>query len=123
MSSTGETPFTIAVPDAAIALLKQKLALATFLDEVEDAGWDYGAPLADVRRLAERWKDGYNWRTHEAQLNSELPQFTRDIDVEGFGTYNVHYVHKKSAVEAAIPLLFVHGCKLRFRSFLSWWGI
>nr|VWO97451.1 BTP domain-containing protein [Ganoderma boninense] len=35
--------------------------------------------------------------------------FTRDIDVDGFGTLNVHYVHQTSEVKGAIPLLFVHG--------------
>ncbi|KAF8872227.1 Alpha/Beta hydrolase protein [Infundibulicybe gibba] len=50
---------------------------------------EYGAPLADMRRL--------------------LPQFTRDIDVEGFGSLNIHYIHKRSEVANAIPLLFVHG--------------
>ncbi|KAF7332854.1 EHN domain-containing protein [Mycena venus] len=92
-----ERPFTIS------------LDLTRFPDELDDAGWDYGAPLADIKRLVTRWKNGYDWRKHEAALNAELPQFTRDIDVEGFGTLNVHYVHKKSALETAIPLLFVHG--------------
>jgi len=35
--------------------------------------------------------------------------FTRDIEVDGQGTLNIHYVHKKSEVENAVPLLFVHG--------------
>jgi len=35
--------------------------------------------------------------------------FTRDIDVDGFGTLNIHYVHKKSDVADAIPLFFCHG--------------
>ncbi|EEB98496.1 hypothetical protein MPER_01980, partial [Moniliophthora perniciosa FA553] len=57
-----------------------------------------------------RWKDSYDWKKHEKLLNDELPQFTRDINVDGFGTLNIHYVHKKSQVtENAIPLLFVHG--------------
>ena len=106
-----EEPFKLAIPDATIDLLRQKLSLAVLPDELEEAGWDYGAPLADIRRLVARWKDGYDWRKHETQLNDELPQFTRDIAVEGFGTLNVHYVHKKSDVVDAIPLLFVHGCK------------
>lgn len=106
-----ETPFKIAVPDESILLLQQKLALTTLPDELDEAGWDYGAPLADVRRLVARWKDGYDWRKHEAQLNAELPQFTRDIDVDGFGKLNIHYVHQKSDVAEAIPLLFVHGCE------------
>ena len=36
--------------------------------------------------------------------------FTRDIKVEGFGVLNIHYVHRRSDVGSAIPLLFVHGC-------------
>jgi len=106
--STGE-PFKIDVADAAITALKRKLELATFPDELEDAGWEYGAPLGDIQRLVERWKDGYEWRKHEAELNT-LPMFTRDVEVEGFGTLNIHYVHQKSEVKDAIPLLFVHGC-------------
>ncbi|KAF9453140.1 alpha/beta-hydrolase [Macrolepiota fuliginosa MF-IS2] len=104
-----EKPFKIAISDEDIALLRKKLDLTRFPDELEDAGRDYGAPLKDIQRLIAYWKDGYNWRKHEAQLNEELPQFTRDIEVEGFGSLSVHYVHKKSSVSTAIPLLFIHG--------------
>jgi hypothetical protein len=91
-------------------LLCQKLKLTRFPDELENAGWEYGAPLADIRRLVERWQNGYDWKEHEAQINAELPQFTRDIEVVGRGTLNIHYVHKKSEVPNAIPLIFVHEC-------------
>ncbi|KAG6847803.1 hypothetical protein H0H93_005897 [Arthromyces matolae] len=104
-----ETPFTIAIPEERLSLLQQKLALTTFPDELEEAGWHYGVPLADIKRLVNYWKDGFDWRKHEAALNAELPQYTRDIEVEGYGTLNIHYVHKRSDVKAAIPLLFVHG--------------
>ncbi|KAF9453156.1 alpha/beta-hydrolase [Macrolepiota fuliginosa MF-IS2] len=106
---SAETPFKIAVPDEEIALLKKKLELTRFPDELEDAGRNYGVPLKDIQRLVAYWKDGYDWKKHEAQLNEELPQFMRDIEVEGFGTLNVHYVHKKSSLPSATPLLFVHG--------------
>ncbi|KAI3621519.1 epoxide hydrolase [Moniliophthora roreri] len=101
--------FKIAVPDEALDLLKKKLELTRLPDEIGEAGWDYGAPLADIRRLLARWKDGYDWRKYEKVLNEELPQYTRDIEVEGHGVLNIHYVHKKSEVANAIPLLFVHG--------------
>ncbi|KAG5646243.1 hypothetical protein DXG03_004070 [Asterophora parasitica] len=91
-----ESPFQINISDAQLTLLQQKLANATFPDELEEAGSAYGAPLTDIKRLVACWKDGYDW-------------LTRDVDVEGFGTLNIHYVHKKSAVDDAIPLLFVHG--------------
>ncbi|KAF9005462.1 alpha/beta-hydrolase [Cyathus striatus] len=109
MSQTIETPFRISVPDEQLSLLKRKLSFAVFPDELEGAGRDYGVPLADMQRLVARWKDGYDWRKYEAELNEELPQFTQDFEVEGFGTFNLHYVHKKSASPNAIPLLFVHG--------------
>ena len=110
-ASESEVSFGIDVPEEHLSILQQKLALTNLPDELEDAGWDYGAPLADIRRLVSRWKEGYDWRKHEAQLNAELPQFTKDIEVEGHGTLNIHYVHKKSEVVDAIPLLFVHGCE------------
>ena len=59
---------------------------------------------------AQWWGEGYDWRKAEAEIN-KLPQYTRDIDVEGFETLNIHYVHQKSEVDTAIPLLFLHGCK------------
>ncbi|KIK60538.1 hypothetical protein GYMLUDRAFT_43851 [Collybiopsis luxurians FD-317 M1] len=106
---SAEVPFQISIPDSKLSTLQQKLALVEFPDELEGAKWDYGVPLADVKRLVARWREGFDWRGEEAKLNKELPQFTRDIAVDGFGVLNIHYVHKKSEVKGAIPLLFVHG--------------
>jgi len=33
------------------------------------------------------------------------------VEVEGFGELDMHFIHQKSEVEGAIPLLFVHGCE------------
>ncbi|KAJ8073604.1 hypothetical protein PM082_011882 [Marasmius tenuissimus] len=103
------TPFKIDVSDEELVLLKNKLKLTRFPDELEDAGWDYGVPLSDIRRLTSRWIDGYDWRKHEKALNDELPQFTRDIQIDGHGTLNIHFIHKQSEAKNAIPLLFIHG--------------
>ncbi|KAF8265862.1 alpha/beta-hydrolase [Lactarius quietus] len=75
-----EQPFKISLDDTRLP------------DEINAAEWAYGVPLADISRL----------------LNA-LPMFTRTIAVEGFGELSVHYVHQRSTVEGAIPLLFVHG--------------
>jgi pimeloyl-ACP methyl ester carboxylesterase len=106
---SSETPFQIDVYDEKLTILHTKLELATFPDELEDSGWKYGSPLADIKRLTERWKNEYDWRKHEKEINEELPMFTRDIDVDSFGVLNIHYVHKKSKIVDAIPLLFCHG--------------
>lgn len=103
-----EQPFRVAVPDLDIELLQKKLDLVRFPDELDDAGWKYGTPLADIRRLVAHWKNGFDWRKAEAEIN-EVPQLTRDVDVDGFGALNIHYVHQESKVGNAIPLLFIHG--------------
>ncbi|KAF2648178.1 alpha/beta-hydrolase [Lophiostoma macrostomum CBS 122681] len=106
-------PYKISVPDSALAKLHRKLADADFPDELDaDEQWPYGAPLADVKRLANYWRDGFDWRRAEARLN-ELPQFEGKVQVDGFGDVGVHFVHKRcegeGEGEGAVPVLFVHG--------------
>ena len=102
-------PYTISVPDSKLQRLTQKLETIDLPDELEQAGWDYGAPLADVKRLITYWRDTFDWRKQEAKLN-ELPHFHTDIQVDGFESLDIHFVHQKSNVDNAIPLLFSHGC-------------
>jgi len=71
-------------------------------------GWAMGTPLSEVKRLTEVWKNDFVWRKAEAKINV-LPQYTTDIEVEGFGPLNIHFIHSRSAVKGAIPMLFVHG--------------
>jgi hypothetical protein len=111
--SNNEQPFQVAVSEDALSLLKRKLDDTRFPDEINDADWAYGSPRADIKRLTERWRDGYDWRAHERELNA-LPMFTRSIEVQGFGELSVHYVHQRSSVNGAIPLLFSHGCRSPF---------
>jgi pimeloyl-ACP methyl ester carboxylesterase len=67
-----------------------------------------GTPLIEVKRLTEVWKNDFDWRKAEAKINV-LPHYITDIDVEGFGSLNIHFLHSKSSIKTAIPLLFVHG--------------
>jgi pimeloyl-ACP methyl ester carboxylesterase len=106
---TTPVPFQIAVPQAKINRLKQKLALTDYPSESQDAAtWSRGPPLKDIRRLAERWETGYDWRKAEQHLNS-FPQYTIDIPIDDLGTFSVHFIHQRSSVKNAIPLCFVHG--------------
>jgi hypothetical protein len=103
-------PFTVAVPDDVLDDLHSRLKLARFPDELDGAGTAYGSPLGDMQRLVARWRDGYDWRRREAEIN-KLPQYMLPIEVGGFGTLDIHFIHQRSTVEGAIPLLFVHGCE------------
>ncbi|KAI0128731.1 microsomal epoxide hydrolase [Xylariales sp. AK1849] len=101
-------PFTISVDSPRIDALKQRLALAQFPDELDGAEWDMGAPLADVKRLTKYWKDSYDWKAAEKELN-KLPHFVTDIQCDGYEPLAIHFIHKPSSVKNAIPLLFIHG--------------
>ncbi|KAF2761606.1 alpha/beta-hydrolase [Pseudovirgaria hyperparasitica] len=103
------TPYTISVPDEAIDDLKQRLALTKFPDELDaDDQWAYGSPLADIKRLAAYWKDGFDWRKAESKLN-ELPNFRTTVNIDGFGDIGIHFIHAVNPSSNAIPLLFCHG--------------
>ena len=102
-------PYTITVPQDQRERLAKKLEATTFPDELEQAEWDYGAPLADVKRLATYWRESFDWGKQEAKLN-ELPNFKTSIQVDGFDPLDIHFVYQKSNVDGAIPLLFSHGC-------------
>jgi epoxide hydrolase len=96
-------PFSIAIPEAQLDDLRGRLARTRFPEQIPGAGWDYGTELEYERELVEYWRDAYDWRTAEAQLN-ELDQFTTSID----GT-RVHFIHQRSREADALPLIITHG--------------
>jgi microsomal epoxide hydrolase len=111
-------PFQINVPDADIERLRQKLDTATFPDELGSAGWDMGVPLDEIKRLTAYWRNGFDWREQETKLNKQFHQFTVPVSVEGYDDLKIHYLHHTSQIAGAIPLLFIHGCKVLYIWFL-----
>lgn len=106
------TPYHIGIDESRLEDLRKRLDLASFPDELdldaEDERWAYGSPLADVKRLTSYWRNEYDWRKVEAQLN-ELPNFETTVTVDGFGDIELHFLHQPSSAPDAVPLLFVHG--------------
>src|ERR1700742_2104107 len=101
--STAIEPFRIDVPQADLDDLSARLAATRWPGEGGGAGTAYGMPLGVVQQLAQRWRTGYDWRAHEAQLN-QIPQFTTVIDGQ-----NIHFLHVRSPEPGARPLLLLHG--------------
>jgi microsomal epoxide hydrolase len=102
MSATPQ-PFSLHIPDAAIADLRARLALTRFPDQAPDAPWAYGTDLDYMRELVPYWRDQFDWRAQEAALNA-YPQFKvplHDIDV--------HYLHVPGKGPNPTPLLLMHG--------------
>ncbi|MEV0075010.1 epoxide hydrolase family protein [Nocardia neocaledoniensis] len=106
-------PFRVHIPQADLDDLRDRLARTRWPNEVADAGWDYGFPLARLRQLAEHWREGYDWRAQEARLN-ELPHFTTEIDGQ-----SIHFVHVRAADPHARALILTHGWPGSFLEFLD----
>jgi hypothetical protein len=103
--------FQIHVSEELLDATRTKLADARFPDELENIGWEDGTPSAEIRKLRDFWLNSYDWRAEEVKINSELPQFKLNVPVTGWDLIELHFVHKRSARQDAVPLLFIHGCK------------
>jgi len=95
--------FHIRVDDSTLEDLRLRLSMTRFPDQIDGTGWEYGTPIAYVRELVRYWRDEYDWRAQEAQLN-ELDHFRTRIDGQ-----QIHFVHARSGHADALPLLIVHG--------------
>jgi pimeloyl-ACP methyl ester carboxylesterase len=103
MSPAALQPFTVHVPDAVLADLRERLTRARWPDQVPDGGWQYGTDLAYMKELVDYWRDRYEWRVHEARLN-RWPQFTVPI-----GDVTQHFVQVPGVGPKPLPLLLSHG--------------
>ena len=86
MAKTPE-PFTLSVPDAATADLKERLARTRFPDQAPGEAWAYGTSVDYMRELAEYWRNGFDWRAQEAALNA-FPQHKASLH-----GIDVHFLH------------------------------
>ena len=100
---TAIRPFEIAVPEDTLKDLQVRLARTRFPDQLDSVGWDYGTELTYLRELVEYWQDEFDWRSQERQLNS-LDQFKAEID-----GLDLHFIHQRSPIPNAVPLLITHG--------------
>lgn len=62
-------PFTIHVPDETLADLRERLRRVRWPDEIPGSGWEFGSSLAYVQELDAYWRDEFDWRAQEAELN------------------------------------------------------
>jgi pimeloyl-ACP methyl ester carboxylesterase len=106
-------PFVVDVAQPDLDDLRERLARTRWPDEVEGAGWDYGASLAYMRELVAYWRDHFDWRAAERAMNA-VPHFLTRID--GLG---IHLIHQRGRGPAPMPLLITHGWPSSFVEMLA----
>jgi pimeloyl-ACP methyl ester carboxylesterase len=100
---TTPQPFTVRVGDDVLADLRARLDRARWPDEIPDTAWKYGSDLAYMKQLVAYWRDKYDWRAHEATLNT-FRQFTAPVS-----GIDLHFIHEEGRGPNPLPLLISHG--------------
>ena len=106
-------PFRIHIPQQALDDLQTRLKQTRWTDQVEGAGWDYGANLDYLKELIAYWQSGFDWGAQEAKLN-QFPHFCAEID--GLG---VHFIHARGKGSNPLPILLAHGWPSSFFEMLK----
>ncbi len=97
------TPFKIEIPQVELDDLKQRLARTRWAEAETVSDWSQGIPRAYLQEVCEYWAAKYDWRERERKLN-RFAQFKTKID-----GLDIHFIHVKSPVAHATPLVMTHG--------------
>ncbi|MHA6694940.1 epoxide hydrolase family protein [Homoserinimonas sp. A520] len=65
--------------------------------------WTAGSDVEEVRRLADYWGDGYDWRVHEAQINA-LPSYVAEFEGQ-----KVHFLRFDAEDQDAPAVVLTNG--------------
>lgn len=95
--------FSIEWTEDRIEQLRAQVAAPLLPVAPEAAGWDLGSDRNFLERFRQYWLHDYDWRAALADLNRH-PQFIAEINGQA-----IHFVHIKSGVTKARPLLLTHG--------------
>lgn len=96
-------PFTVAIPDAEIDDLQQRLSRTRWPNPETVPDWSQGVRVDNLRSLVDHWEHTYDWRRFERELN-RFPQFLTTID-----GLDIHFLHVRSRNANALPLILTHG--------------
>jgi microsomal epoxide hydrolase len=95
--------FEIRVSDQDLDDLRERLSRTRWPDQIPGSGWDYGTELGYLQELCEYWREKFDWRAQEALLN-RFEHYRTEIDAQP-----LHFLHARSKVPEALPLVITHG--------------
>ena len=95
--------FQVRVSDAELEDLQRRLENIRWPPDSPGEPWSYGTDRAYLQELLEHWRDRYNWRAHESQLNS-FNHYTTTIDGQ-----LIHFLQERGRGPEPLPLVMSHG--------------
>lgn len=96
-------PFHLAIPEETITDLRQRLDRVRWPDRSPAEDWSQGVPMAFMEDLCRYWRHDYDWRRCETSLNRAGQSLAH---VDGL---DIHFLHVRSPVPDAIPMILTHG--------------
>jgi len=96
-------PFEVRFPGDALDDLRRRIAATRLPEQETVADPSQGVRLATMQELTRYWGTAYDFGRIEARLNA-LPQFVTEID-----GLDLHFIHVRSPLEDALPLIITHG--------------
>src|SRR5688500_4644126 len=99
---TAIRPFKFDVAAADLDDLKSRLARTRWPERETSTDWSQGMPLAYTQEVCAYWRERYDWRRCEAQLNAQ-PQCITELD-----GLDIQFMHVRSPHPQAVPLIMTH---------------
>jgi pimeloyl-ACP methyl ester carboxylesterase len=106
-------PFAIAVDDAVLDDLGQRIGRSRWPGLVAGAGWDGGMDVGYLRDLLATWAGDFDWRARERALNT-FAHFRARVD----GLW-VHFIHERGNGPDPLPIVLTHGWPSSFTEHLD----
>ncbi len=99
------TAYKINISDQMLEQIKQKIQEYPWelCYSQECNPWESGTNTAYLKELCDYWVNTYDWRKHEAKLNS-FPNYMAKVD-----DLDIHYIMEVGSGDNPKPLLLVHG--------------
>ena len=106
-------PFKIAVPQARLDWIAQRVKEAEWPDVPDGQPWQYGTSAAAMKDLVQYWQTRYDWRAREAAMN-RFPHFKAQVE-----DYEIHFMHVKGSGKSPQPIIIAHDWPGSFVEFLK----
>lgn len=95
--------FSISIPESELDDLKRRLGDVRFPKNVEKKQWNLGVSGAYLTDTLEYWKNSYDWRNAERQLN-DFHHYKTTI-----ANSDIHFIHEKGKAPNSVPIILTHG--------------
>lgn len=117
-SDVPANPFTLSIPESDLSMFRKLLELSEIVPETwENKQEKFGVTRDWLIKAKRTWLDDFDWRQHEARINS-FPNFKTTVKDAVIGDTSIHFVALFSAKSDAVPLLWMHGWPGSFIEFL-----